>query len=399
MGTWQEWCKSDQCEDLRELWSSSLYLSKSRCRETYAHYVCRPVHDSVISFIGSKIYFGGSSHLASWSANRTPGSKSVNFTSNPKQLLVLEHEFYAGQVQRERLSRLLIAIVKWHPSLQDWNLAFFPATFISTVMAVMGSERRSFAAVVALYERLELGEYFQHSSSSPDSPFIAEDVQKTWALINTFWPAAAAAFRLHEAASHAKLSPSAPPPPTPPPSGQPPALFTKLVEPWLLSLLTTGYDEKKQPFKEFVILFSRLVCDAAHNTHDPRATLRYMVACIFAWHCNALAKCEFTERLEIFAGTAMSYIHVDQELLDLVDARLDICQKQSGVLTATGLLPAGCAVGWMVGVGAASVVLPAMSLGIGVAGMVLGGLSAATLGYSSGQSQVQELLREMDDME
>eukprot|EP00404_Azadinium_spinosum_P006918 CAMPEP_0180438996 /NCGR_PEP_ID=MMETSP1036_2-20121128/12359_1 /TAXON_ID=632150 /ORGANISM="Azadinium spinosum, Strain 3D9" /LENGTH=402 /DNA_ID=CAMNT_0022445119 /DNA_START=99 /DNA_END=1303 /DNA_ORIENTATION=- len=256
-----------------------------------------------------------------------------------RQFLPLPQEYYTEphKLGKEHLQRLLHVIAKWNVPL-GYNRSF--ALFCAQVMSVVENVRAAFFVCASVYSAFDLDQYYldrpevgetttqSSSSNAPSlssSSAINQDVEKIWLELDLRWPDVTKAF--------ARFGRS--------------DLFRELAVQRLRTLLANGYDPKGQSFKVFVQLLHRLIVPCAYDQDDPRRQLREIVICIFGRQCHRFRDSVSEQDLLEVVNNMQAAIHIDQALLDLIDAQIH--PNSCRAVSVATVMPAGCTVGWLLG--------------------------------------------------
>ena len=187
------------------------------------------------------------------------------------------------------LAQVLRAFACWKP-----DLGYHPifARLAAHIMAVLGNEKQTFQILVDLFQRYQLGDYFERYTG------LDCDATAVWSLAQSQWPDLAYSFSRF-------------------PEGE--LMFKELAK-WLLStLLTEAHRAEVQPFEYHVRLLHHLLFPAGnYDPADPRAQLRHIVLKVIARHQYAFLKCSSVEELEQQVRGLRQHVHVDEVLLTLL---------------------------------------------------------------------------------
>jgi len=287
------------------MWSSALGLDKFQTGSSYDTYVWKQIDDASFDHITKQL---GLTQIS----RRTARSKMAVAMASSEQL-VLHHPLYQVKEGRERLRRLMVAVVKWRGGQIAFDSKFI--IFCSVVMAVTETERLSFRAVTALHSRLHLDEYYPEADPEAHGTgqqriAVERDKERLWADLIETWPGVAWSFSRQARED----------------------LFFELADSWLLSLFTTCFNMDHQPLLKFLPLLDRVITSSGCCEEDPRRNLRCMAVCIFGRY-HELFEAAATEGALISVVTDLKvHTHVDEALLELIDARLGSAAQGSAII-------------------------------------------------------------------
>ncbi|CAE7236738.1 unnamed protein product [Symbiodinium natans] len=252
---------------------------------------------------------------------------------------------------RSRLSSVLRAFACWKPEVGYQPVL---ALLAAHIMSVAGNQRVTFQALVAVYRRYRLQDYFQGAGTQEA---IRLDAAKVWNAACVQFPDLADAFvRFNQT-----------------------ELFHSTVS-WLLStLLTQTCQPGAQAFECHVRLLDCFLLPAGdYDREDPRAQLRRLVLHIMARHQNDFLQCGCEDELTAAAKDIQQFVRVDDVLIQMLNGQQEMTEMPDGMLWAA----------IMAGVGAALTNDMSTALGLGAhvaltcgsaAGFAYGALKAAVL--------------------
>ena len=181
-------------------------------------------------------------------------------------------------------------------------------------MAVARHERVTFQALVTVYLRYHLQDYFEGTGREEA---LGCDVSKIWVAAHRDFPGLAHAFSRFNQTS----------------------LFESTVLSLLSTLLTQAYCPAMQPFEYHVRLLDYFLLPVGEYVpEDPRAQLRQLVLCIMAKHESAFLQCESEAELHAIAEDLKQFVRVDNVLLQMLNRKDQIPQIPQGTLWPSALM-------------------------------------------------------------
>ncbi|CAE7515288.1 unnamed protein product [Symbiodinium natans] len=192
---------------------------------------------------------------------------------------------------RNRLFSILRAFAAWKPLV-----GYQPdlARLAGHIMSVTGNERATFQALVTVYQRYHLQDYFEGTGAKEA---LGGDAAKIWAGARLNFPDLAYAFtRFNEA-----------------------ALFESTVSSLLSRLLTQTFCPDIQPFHYHVRLLHFFLLPAwDYDPEDPRGQLRKLVLCIMARYEKPFLQCRSPAELRTMAASIEQFVRVDDALIEMM---------------------------------------------------------------------------------
>lgn len=144
----------------------------------------------------------------------------------------------------------------------------------------------------------------------------------------------------------------------------------ELVQLWISTLFTAGFDPNRQSFEMFGSLLDRIVMGEVDKT-DPRKHLRYVALCVLIRSANEIEEHADNGVLARFLDDLSNNLLVDKSMLSLIDEQLSA--ERCTLFHRVCWMPFGAMTGWFGGLFLGSLaVTPVLSVPMGVAGLFMG---------------------------
>mmetsp|Transcript_64573 Transcript_64573/g.117821 ORF Transcript_64573/g.117821 Transcript_64573/m.117821 type:complete len:810 (+) Transcript_64573:64-2493(+) len=208
--------------------------------------------------------------------------------------------FYPTADQRKALIKILCCLQGRYP---DLRLDDEFVTFVASVHTVIEKEPRTFQFVAAVFDQLQLGEYLSHDAdAAPGSyaPAVEEDSRRVMWSLSLHFEDIVRKFEEHDCIE----------------------LLHTCIKGWLKSLLTWAFHGTPESWRGFTELLQHLFA-ASPSESDPRAKLRYIVACIIGRHVKEFRGADSVQALEEVLNQVRKILFVDRALLRIIEEDFD----------------------------------------------------------------------------
>jgi len=238
----------------------------------------------------------------------------------------LQWPCYQSKPNREKLQRVLVAAIKCKGRVVGTQPAFI--LLCASAFAVLQTERLAFRAVMKLYDRLKLGQYFEEqvnaNAGSVGNGRLRYDSMQVWRHVQRCQPCITDVFSTHSCED----------------------LFFKLMAAWLPSVFICAMDLKQQPLSAFLPLLDRIVvasskedarkccringtCLSELRQVDSREALRIVAACVLMRQQKVILAARSRLEMEGVVAWLSTYVLVDDALLVQINEQLHLFEQNS----------------------------------------------------------------------
>lgn len=218
---------------------------------------------------------------------------------------------FGNPTGRGKVASVLRAFACWKP-----EVGYHPdlSLLAAHILAVTGNEKATFQALVTVYRKYHLEDYFQGDNTQEA---LQQDAAKIWDAARVNFPDLAYAFSRFNQTE----------------------LFESTVIALLSTLLTQTYRPAMQAFEYHVrLLHFFLLPPGEYDPEDPRAQLRRMVLHIMARYSTAFLQCSSEVQLRAMSKDLQQFVLVDDVLLEMLNRKHKVHDVTNSPLWPSALM-------------------------------------------------------------